>query len=271
MQLLKRHRDMGGEEWSRRGEERFGERIRSKAKCSWRHSCSDPSLPMPDPFATKVTGGPRHNEWFTDAGPDEVDPRVPAIVRGEKTHGRPYLISWPISGLSGKKPKDEYADRVYNKLDCPVCSGRIEGCDNPVSTMFSRAKPLCSEHVKESPYPEELLQRYGGPGLPDAPDDAAEVAERWREYKAEELQVGDRVVVRQRNNQLKQGFKGTGPLVGELLEIDPEMEDRTHRVKWENPKAVKTPITWVDPEDLDIWNPMADDPSIPKKSKKHWF
>lgn len=227
VQLLKTVRDTGGEEWSRRGEkeERFGKRIRKKPTCSFRHTCTDPSAPMPDPYATLATGPGRHNEYFMDAGPGDPD----------------YTREWPISGLLGKKPKPEFADFVYEKLNCPVCSRKVQGCDNPVSTQFGKPKKFCKEHIDLEGYPAELMGRLGGEGLPDQPDpskDYREVEAKWRKVRAKHIQVGDRVKLRKQ--------------VGTVLEVDPEMEDRTHRVEWDDPKAEALRITWVDPETLDL-------------------
>ncbi len=241
LQQLKTLRDMGGEEWSRKGEDRFGKRVRSKPVCSYKHSCTDPSAPMPDPYASLATGANRHNEYFTDAGPSETDDRIPAVVNGEKTYQRPYMIQWPISGLMGKKPKPEYAEFVYEKLACAVCSGQIEGCDNRVSTEFGKPKKYCKDHVELSDYPKELLGRFGGPGLPDQPDPNVSYREteaKWKEQRAKFIERGDEVK--------------KGKLRGAVLEVDPEMEDRTHRVKWSNPKAEALSITWEDPKNLDL-------------------
>jgi hypothetical protein len=196
---------------------------------------------MPDPYATLTTGANRHNEYFTDAGPNETDDQVPTVVNGEQTHQRPYMIQWPISGLMGKKPKPEHAEFVYEKLRCPVCSGQIEGCDNRVSTEFGKPKKYCKDHVELSDYPSQLLGKFGGEGLPDQPDPNVshrETAAKWKEQRAKFIERGDEVK--------------KGKLRGTVLEVDPEMEDRTHRVKWSNPKSEALTITWEDPKNLDL-------------------
>ena len=221
MQQLKALRDMGGEEWSRRGD-RFGKRVRSKPVCSYLHTCTDPSAPMPDPFATLATGPGRHNTYFTDAGPSDPE----------------YTQEWPISKLYGKKPKGEWREFINEKLKCPVCNGSISGCDNPVSTEFGRPKPFCREHVLESPYPKELAGRLLAGEEPDPNKDYQATEKAWRSKRAGFIKPGDHVKLRK--------------LRGTVLDIDEEMADRTHRVEWENPEAEALRITWVDPEDLDL-------------------
>ena len=200
---------------------------RDKDKCGHNHSCkSHPSgrpawnYPMPDPAATRMTGKQRFN-WMFKYSPKNT-------------------FEWPVSGMMGYEPKDEYRDYVMSKLACPVCSGQVEGCDNPVAQEYTAEKPFCTEHLDESPYPKELLARYGGKGLPGAPDpndDYRATKKHWEKTRAKYLERGTAVKL--------------GKQTGTVLEIDPEMEDRTHRVKWDNPKSEALRITWVDPEKLD--------------------
>lgn len=176
---------------------------------------------MPDPLATRTTGKHRYNFMFQYA---------PKSTR-----------MWPISGLNGFEPKPEYHDYVMSKLNCPVCSEKIPGCDNPVAHEYGQPKPFCQEHMREAPYAQELMGKYGGPGLPGQPDpnqDYRDVEAQWKNTRADWLKPGDKVKL--------------GKQTGTLLEIDPEMEDRTHRVRWDAPKTKALEITWVDPSTLDL-------------------
>jgi hypothetical protein len=196
--------------------------------CGYQHTCtSHPSgrpawnYPMPDPLATKTTGKQRYN-WMFKYNPTSI-------------------FRWPVSGMIGFEPKDEYRDYVMSKLKCPVCSGEVEGCKNPVAQEYTAQKPFCTEHLEESPYPKELMAKYGGKGLPGAPDPSADYRETekaWKKTRSKYIERGDKVKL--------------GKQTGEVLEVDSEMEDRTHRVRWDNPKAEALRITWVDPDTLDL-------------------
>lgn len=192
-------------------------------KCGYKHTCgSHPSgrpawnYPMPDPVATRTTGKQRYNFMF----------------KYNPTH----TFQWPVSGMMGFEPKPEFEDYVKSKLSCPVCNGTVEGCDNPVAQEYGQPKPFCTEHLMQSPYAREVAGRVA-----DAPDpnvDYRETEARWKKTRAAALRPGDKVSL--------------GKQVGTLLEVDPEMEDRTHRVRWDNPKTEALRITWVDPEKLDL-------------------
>jgi len=229
VRIMKGIRDMGGEEWSRRGDQRYGVRQREKPICSLNHTCSDPSAPMPDPMSTRNTGPSRHNNWFEYNASD--------------------LRVWPISGLRGFRPKEEHKDFIEGKLACPVCSGKVEGCDNSVSTDYGKPKPFCNEHLDESPYPKDLMDRFGGVGLPGAPEDSKSVKSGFRGTRAKFLRVGDEV----RLDPSRKGKDGTGELVGVITKIvSSNPADRTHMVKWVNPRAEKLGSTFEDPEGLDL-------------------
>lgn len=63
-----------------------------------------------------------------------------------------YGIDWNADDSqvgSSKSP------RVKEK---PFCE--LEGCSNRVSTEFNRPKPYCTEHIKESPYVQEIIRLW---------------------------------------------------------------------------------------------------------------
>lgn len=158
------------------------------------------------------------------------DPQNPLPTFGR---GVGKKIFSPVTGA----PKEEYRDYYLSKNRCPACTGEA-GCDNPVSTEFGRPKPFCAEHVGESPYPKELGGRLEAGEEPDPSADYLERKKEWETTRATHLRPGDQVK--------------KGKLRGHILEIDPSMEDRTHRVKWSNPKAEALRVTWVDPKTIDL-------------------
>lgn len=142
-----------------------------------------------------------------------------------------------FSPLTGA-PKEEYLEYYLNKNKCPVCSEREPGCKNKVSHEFGRPKPYCSEHLDQSEHVANLMKTLEGePGT-----GAKEAQAAFKTAKREHITTGDEVKYRK--------------LMGKVIDIDPEMEGgRTHRIKWENPKAEALRITWVDPGDLDLRTP----------------
>ena len=234
VRIIKTHRDMGGDEWNRKGDERYGKRIRNKAICSFAHSCHDPSAPMPDPMATRKTGPNRHNTWFVY---NHMDTRV-----------------WPVSGMMGFSPKPYYERYILSKLECPVCSGELEGCDNSVSTTFGKPKPFCSEHVEMNPYPAELGKMLGSGGEPDPNKEHQRAKRHFRDVRGgvtegePNIRVGDEVKFEFR----KPGKDGSGELVGVVIEVDKDFPTKSHRVKWVNPRTASLVKTWEDPATLEI-------------------
>lgn len=243
---------------------------RYRDRCTYGHTCGfypngEPAAnyPLPDPQATSggrqdplgqgryagrefirahgLTPG-RFNNWFREA---------PSNTR-----------LWPVSGLRGFAPKEEFEFYIDRKMSCDLCvtrelgEARAEevlghppkvtgGCTNPVSQEYGKLKPFCKEHEFESPYPKELITQYGGPGLPGAPDptkDAREVARRMEEFTARSIEQGDDVRVK-RGRYRKYG-------VGTVAEVDPSMEDRTHFVVF--PSGDRELKVWLDPKNLDL-------------------
>jgi hypothetical protein len=206
-----------------------GKRSINKSKCGFQHTCTNhPSgkpawnYPMPDPMATEATGKHRYNKFF------EYKPTS--------------TFEWPVSGMMGFEPKLEYEDYVKSKINCKVCNGEAEECGNQVAHEYGAAKPYCTEHMMEDFYPAELMKKYGK-GMVDAPDpnqDHRDTEKSWKSTRAKYINQGDRVKLK----------KDTGT----VLEVvsDDSMADRTHRVKWDNPKTAAREVTWVDPETLDV-------------------
>jgi hypothetical protein len=246
-----------------------GQRERHRDRCTFGHTCGfypngEPAAnyPLPDPQSTSggrqdpsgqgryagrsfirqhgLTPG-RFNQWFK---------HVPTSTR-----------LWPVSGLQGFEPKDEFEFYVNKKMSCDLCVARElgaaraarvlghdpsdtlrkvgGGCMNPVAQEFGKLKPFCSEHEFESPYPKELLGQYGGPGLPGAPDptkDAAQVRKRMEEYQAGVIERGDQV-------RAKRG-RGT------VQDVDKSLEDRSHFVVF--PSGDGELKVWLDPKLLDL-------------------
>lgn len=224
VKAIKAIRDLG----YRRGES--GEIVIGdyKDRCGWEHTCREhPSgypawnFPMPDPV---LTGDKKKTQGFN-------------MFR----YAPESTLEWPRSGAVGYEPKGEFETYVFSKLRCPVCSGGSKGCVNPVAHEYGKPKPYCTEHMLSAPYPQELMRKYGGEGLPDQPEptqDYRSSEKKFRETQGKLLERGDRVRL--------------GKELGTVLEVDPEMEDRTHRVQWDNPRTKALEITWVDPEDLDL-------------------
>jgi len=204
-----------------------GKRSREKSKCGFQHTCTDhPSgkpawnYPMPDPMATEATGKNRYNTFF------QYKPKS--------------TFEWPVSGMMGFEPKIEYREYIMSKINCKACNGEVEECQNQVAHEYGAAKPYCTEHSMEDFYPAELIKKYGK-GLVDAPDpnkDYQATEKAWKKTRGEYIRPGDKVKFRKQ--------------VGTVLEIDEEMEDRTHRVRWDNAKTDALKVTWVDPKTLDL-------------------
>ena len=256
-----------GKHGSREGKKRIMDRDRHRDRCTFGHTCGyypngEPAAnyPLPDPVATSykspdITGQGRYagkefiqreglmpgrfNEWFTYTG---------------KSH------RWPVSGISGYQPKLEFQDVVGRKYSCEVCLTRELGeakarqilgdkfrgvtpCNNPVAQELGKLKPFCSEHADQGGYPQELLSRFGGPGLPGQPDPEEDYRERKKELEGllpGLIEVGDEV----------KGTVGKARQwgVGTVMQVDPSRKrGDTHFVDWND-----GPEGWVKPQYLEL-------------------
>jgi hypothetical protein len=205
-----------------------GKVMKYKDRCGLNHTChSHPSgkpaqnYPIPDPVATRTTGKQRYN-WMFQYSPLNT-------------------FEWPVSKMVGFEPKDKYRDYVMSKLECPVCSGEKEGCDNSVAQEYGAPKPFCSEHLSLSPYPKELTDKYGDfDNWEHDPSSGAQFRTWIRDREKLPdfgFRKGDRVVVVNGQGQVVPSWGESGGLVGTIIEIDSEMADRTFHVEWDNPKG----------------------------------
>ena len=245
-----------------------GKRARLKSRCGFNHTCSghptNPAwnYPLPDPAATAATGAYRYNNMFY------YDPNS--------------TREWPVSGMMGYEPKQEFEQYVNSKHSCKICTGEEEGCGNPVSHEYGVPKPFCQEHVTQSPYPKELLktqrsEAIGGPATPREEDleqfwAQLSVADRDKylamgpEKRHQEVRMaflrgvakrddishgtfvrkGDKVKAR------RGGMKKMGS--GHVVEIDGDMTPNTHKVEWEDSHGRTAPAAVVDKES---WRPSS--------------
>jgi hypothetical protein len=147
--------------------------------------------------------------------------------------------TWPVSGLNGFEPKEEYRDYVESKLSCPVCTGKDSGCQNQVSQQYGVPKPFCAVHIAESPYIKNLMRQ-----LEDEPlsaDEDRRVAQWENAAEAIAMGVGDRV------------WRGFGPSrkLGTVVDVDHGNAPKILGVQWDNDSA---PVYEV-PEKLNMWGP----------------
>jgi hypothetical protein len=219
-----------------------------RSRCGFGHTChSSPGrhpawqYPMPDPMRTEPRApGEKRKPTYRFNRAFEYDPKD--------------IRKWPVSGLSGFKPKSKFKDYVESKLSCPVCRGDEPGCSNSVSQQYGVPKPYCDEHLEESPYIRNLQARLEAePGLfPKGrePDDAPLVQQWEREQERELLfQSGTRVW---------RGSTAKNMMVGTLLDFDADTPTRdprtkkpaTHVVQWDD--GTKSAI---DPARLKVWGP----------------
>ncbi len=228
VKILKTLRDTGGERWTRRGDHRAGKRIRKKELCRAFHTCppqggQDYSMPTDDEFGEA--------------------PRP-----GSNTFNR-------ITG----EPHPEYLQYYLDKENCDACRGLRgrgdkEFCANKVSTEFGRAKPYCKDHIKMGQsYPSEVDKMLGNlPDFNEYEDESRKSStSEFRKEIGKNVRVGDRV----KFYFNKPGLKGTGHLVGTVVNVDPSgaaTPEETHRVHWDNPKAQALAYTWEDPYSLDF-------------------
>jgi len=229
MQILNTIRAMGDKAWNRRGplHERYGKRIRNKELCSFGHTCRDPQLPIP------VFGR--------------------GLGKGE--YGIFSLVTGDV--------KPEHREYYLEKNNCPACqyfrsnkTGEGPGCLNKVSTKYGRPKPYCKEHIDQSPYIADLMQKAAeGQGKPMGKKEADEA---FKAAKREHIEIGDKI---------KGAGRGITGNIGVVTDIDPNNNPRTHQIKWETVQKGKQDVpyggglAWVDPADLKVWD------ATPKQSR----
>jgi len=69
-----------------------------------------------------------------------------------------YGIDWNADDDEPKKQVKKTSTKTKSSMSKLECT--IDGCKNRVSAEKGKPKPWCKDHVFESPYVQDMLQRY---------------------------------------------------------------------------------------------------------------